>query len=218
MAEYFLVLDGARFEGELRPALAQSWAGRSFAPCRELCVGLVAEARAFAQRYHTGEEEPFVARVAAGLPFDRAFWRMLVSEVLLVTAVDVPELQTAPQSLACLLAPGQWQQAADQPRGARPAILRAHQGSRDLTLGAAVYRPDHAGYNDATDVARLAAYLASVRPETWSADALVGLADLTTEEDRQEELAFAREWFAPLRELYQRAQEASRVIVVESIW
>ena len=61
-------------------------------------------------------------------------------------------------------------------RESLPPILQAHRGSRDLTFGAAVYRPEHAGYNNAADVARLADYLAAVRPEHWTPADLAGLA------------------------------------------
>src|SRR5579872_2649476 len=83
MADYFLVLDGDFFERGVRPPLAASWHARSFGPCRELCAHLVPSARAYAERYHTGGDEPLLAQVAGGLPFDRTYWRSLVGEVLL---------------------------------------------------------------------------------------------------------------------------------------
>src|SRR5947209_3970058 len=91
----------------------------------------------------------------------------------------------------------------------RPALAEACR-SRDLTCGRATSRPGHAGYHDAGDVARLAAGLASARPEAWAAGDLAGLTDLDAA-DRDEELAFAREWFAVLADLYQRAARAGRV-------
>jgi hypothetical protein len=219
MADYFLVLDGATFEGQVRPALAAARRLRSFEPCRALCAALTPAARAFAERYHTGDT-PFVARVAEGLPYDRACWRLLVGEVLLVTAVEIPEFQTAPDTLCCLLAPDAYRAGPppDLPRPRRPAILQAHQGSRDLTFGAAVYRPDHAGYNNAADVARLADYLAAVRPEEWTPADLGGLRDAGDDEERADELAFAREWFPVLRDLYRRSCDAGRVLVLEEVY
>jgi hypothetical protein len=215
MADYFLVLDGVRFEREVRPALAASWRQRSFEPCRPLCAALAPEALAFAQRYHTGEEEHIIVRVAAGLPFDRAFWRTLVGEVLLIAAVEVPEFLTCPDTLSRLLAPDT---EADSPRERMPPILQAHRGSRDLTFGAAVYRPEHAGYNDAAAVARLAEYLAAVRPEVWTPDALRGLPGADDDEARAEELDLARQACTALRDLYRNAHAEGRVIVLESIW
>jgi len=204
MADYFLMLDAAAFEGRTRPALAASWRLRSFDPCRAPCAELVPAARAYAERYHVGGDEPMLARVAAGLPFDRDYWRALVAEVLLCTAVEIPEFQTCEDALGLLLAPG--------------PIRHAHRGTRDLTFGAAVYRPDHAGYNNAGDVARLADYLAAVRPSEWTPDALIGLPGAGDEEERAEELAFAREWFPSLADLFRRARERGCVLVHERLY
>jgi len=215
MADYFLVLDAGPFENDLRPALAAAWRQRSFEPCRALCATLTPAAIAFSQRYHSGDDEPFVARVASGLPFDRACWRMLIGEVLLVAAAELPELQTCPETLSRLLAPGS---DPSLPRAQLPAILQAHRGSRDLIFGAAVYRPEHAGCNNVADVGRLAEYLAAVVPESWTPDDLQGLEGDDDEEGRAEELAFAREWFPALRDLYGQARARGRVVVVESIW
>jgi hypothetical protein len=215
MADYFLVHDRASFENDIRPALGASWRQRSFGPCRAVCAALAPAAVAFAQRYHTAAHESFVARMAAGLPFDRAFWRMLAGEVLLVAAAEIPEVQTCPDTLCRLLAGGA---EPDLPRERMPPILQAHRGSRDLTFGTAVYRPEHAGYNNAADVARLAKYLAAVRPEAWTPDALCGAEAADDAEARADELAFAREWFPALCDLYQQAHRRGRVIVLESIW
>jgi hypothetical protein len=214
MANYFLLLDGRTFEGEVRPALAASWRQRSFEPCRALCASLTPAARTYAERYHIGGES-LVVGVAGGLPFDRAFWRLLVGEVLLVAAVDVPEFQTAPDTLARLLAPD-FDPSVEHPRERRPPIVQAHQGSRDLTFGAATYRPEFAGCNDARDVARLAGYLAAVRPEEWTTAALRDLPG--DEEEHAEELAFAREWFPVLRDLYLGARERGQVLVIEQVY
>ncbi len=214
MADYFLLLDGTTFEGAVRPALAASWRQRSFEPCRALCASLVPAARAYAERYHTGGES-LILQAAASLPFDRGFWRLLAGEVLLVAAVDIPEFQTAPDTLCRLLAPG-CDSSTDLPRERRPPILQAHQGSRDLTFGAAPYRPEFAGYNNAADVARLADYLASVRPEKWTAAALADQPG--DEEDRADELAFAQEWFPVLRDLYLGARRQGRVLVIEQVY
>ncbi len=204
MADYFLMLDAAAFEGRIRPALAASWRLRGFDPCRALCAELVSPARAYAERYHVGGDESMPARVAAGLPFARDYWRALVAEVLLYTAVEIPEFQTCEDALCLLLPPG--------------PIRQAHRGARDLTFGAAVYRPEHAGYNNADDVARLAGYLASVRPAEWAPDALIGLPGAEDVEERAEELAFAREWFPSLADLFKRARDRGCVLVHEDLF
>ncbi len=213
MADYFLMLDAAPFEGRVRPALAASRRLRSFDPCRALCAELAPAARAYAERYHVGGDEPLVVRVAGGLSFNRDAWRALVGEVLLFTAVEIPEFQTCEETLGVLLAPGQEDKDITE-REYLPPILQAHRGSRDLTFGAVVYRPDHAGYNNAADVARLADCLAAVRPERWTPTDLAGLADA----EREEELAFAREWFPALVDLFRRARERGCVLVHESIF
>jgi hypothetical protein len=223
MADYFLVLDGARFENEIRPALAASWRRRNFGPCRPLCAALTPAARAYAQRYHTGGAEPVVGQVARGLPFDRHFWRALVGEVLLFAADEIPEFQTCADTLCCLLAPEHYRATVRSPHGhlpreQLPPIRQAHEGSRDLTFGAAVYRPEHAGYNNGADVARLADYLDSVRPESWTPASLEGLRDAADEGECADELAFAREWFPVLRDLYRGARERGRVLAHESIY
>src|SRR5438132_406710 len=131
MADYFLLLNGAFFETVARPALAESWRQRSFTPCQGLCASLVPAARDYATQYHVGAGEPLLALVAGGLPFERTRWRFLVSEVLLFGAVEIPELQTSPQTLCCLLAPGHYRNDETQ-RPALAPIQQAHLGSRDL--------------------------------------------------------------------------------------
>src|SRR6516165_1995121 len=137
MADYFLLLDAADFEGRVRPALAESWRRRSFVPCRELCRSLLPAASAYRQRYHTGDTEPLLARVADGLAFDRTFWRALVGEVLLFTAAEIPEFQVNAETLYCLLAPDNYRLEVGERERLAP-IQQAHCGSRDLTFGAAV--------------------------------------------------------------------------------
>ncbi len=217
MADYFLVLDDAWFEGRARPALAQAWRSRRFEPARPLCTALLPAARDYADRYHTGAAEPLVARVAAGgVPFDRAIWRALVGEVLLFGALEIPEFQVAAGTYTCLLAPEQYRDPPAE-RARFAPVRQALEGSRDLTFGAAVYRPEHAGYNAAADVARLAGYLAAVRPGAWSVDDLAPLRDVPPE-DHADELAFAREWFPALAGMYGRAAGGGRAIVRESIF
>jgi hypothetical protein len=211
MPVYFLVLDADPFHQQIGPALAASYRGRSFAPCRALCRSLLPAALEFRDRYHTGTDEPLLARVMAGLPFDRDLWRLLVGEVLLYAAVDVPELQTAPETLARLV--GADGQPGDTPREPWAPLRQAHLGSRELMFGG-FYRPDHAGFNDTADVGRLAAYLDGIDPSFWTASALADLAGPDAE-DQEDELGFARDCFAGLRDLYRRAADGGRLIVCE---
>jgi len=217
MAEYFLCLDAETFLRQIRPALAAGWRLRGFEPCRSLCTQLLPAARDYTQRYHTGEDETLLERIVAGLPFDRACWRMLAGEMLLFAAVEIPEFQSNAETLCCLLAPEQYQRGGT-PREEYAPIQQVLSGSHDVTFGSAVYRPEQAGYNDLEDVARLAAYLASVQPERWTVDDLRPLRDAEDDEERHDELAFTREWFPALVELYQRCEANDRVLIIENIY
>ncbi len=214
MADYFLVLDAALFAEQIRPALAAAWRRRSFEPCRSVCSALLPAARAYAEHYHTGPDEPLLSRVLAGLSFDRTFWRSLVGELLLFGAAEIPEFQTCEETLLQLLAPGC---DLSKPRPELPPVLQAHRGSRDLTFGVAVYRPDHAGYNNREDVARLADYLASIQPERWSATALAQREGINAE-DAGDEIEFAREWFPVLADLFRRVRDRSQVLIHERMY
>jgi hypothetical protein len=150
--------------------------------------------------------------VVAGLSFDRVFWRALVGEVLLFAATEMPELQSCEETFVRLLAP-ECDLSKPPLRPEMPPILQAHRGSRNLTFGAAVYRPDHVGFNNCDDVERLADYLASVRPQEWTASALTGM----DAEEAADEIEFVREWFPPLADLFRTAHEGKQVLVHERI-
>jgi hypothetical protein len=205
------------FTGRIRPALTASWHQRSFELCRPLCTELLPAARDYTQRYHTGDEETLLAQILRGVPFDRAYWRLLVSEVLLFAAVEIPEFPSNAETLFCLLAPETYRDAII-PREQFAPIQQVLRGSRDLTFGTAVYRPEQAGCNDAGDVARLAAYLAAINPEDWTIEQLRDLPDMTDDDERTDELAFVREWFPVLVDLYRRTQTQRRILVIESIY
>lgn len=213
MPLYFMVLDGGAFHERLTPALAASWARRSFAPLLPLAEWLQPVLTAARLSFFTGADEPLWTRVAE-LSFERRTWRLLVGEVLLLAAHEVPELETAPDTLRHLLAPAT---DAAAPRPQTAAIDQAHFGSRDLCFGAAPYRPDHAGLNDRADVQRLADYLAGLDVTRWRPDDLAGLPDLADDADRAEELDFVREWLPALTQLYQRAADRQQIIVCEVI-
>jgi hypothetical protein len=215
MALYFLVLDSQVFHDEIRPALVASWRRRSFEPCRSVCARVLPAAREFTTRYHLGDPDPLLARVAEGLPFNRVFWQHLAGEMLWFSAVDIPELQTNVVALACLL--GVESKPGDNTaRNQLAPILQAHYGSRDLLFGGGFYRPEHAGWNDCNDVARLSAYLGAIQCESWRAEDLAKLEELP-EEEREEELAFLCDWFPALRALYTQAAERGQVVVCERL-
>jgi hypothetical protein len=216
MPLYFLLLDAAQFEDQICPPLAAGWRQRSFEPCRPLCNTLLPAADAFTKRFHTGPEEPLLAKIARGLAFDRHYWQLLVGEILLFTAAEIPEIEVAAETLCCLLAPEAYGREA-LPREELPPIQQVHFGSRYLLFGNKAYRPGHAGYNDAGDVARLGDYLLAQCPDRWSVRDLATLQGVRDDAERQEELEFAREWFPALQGLYQRARARGQAIVCEML-
>jgi len=214
MPVYYMVLDADLFSRRMSPVLAASWRLRSFEPCRALCAELIPAALAFTRELPAGMDEPLVCKVAQSLPFDRHFWQLLVGELLLYGALEIPEIQVAPETLCCLLAPDSYRQRA-VPRAQLAPIQQAIFGQRELLFGTRCYRAEQAGYNDAEDVVRLRDYLAAQVPEQWTLSDLAELRDVPDEEQRQEELDFAREWFPALCEMYDRAAGQKRIIVCE---
>jgi hypothetical protein len=208
----YLLLDPEELTGHIRPALAAAWRSRSFAPCRDLCAARLPRANEFAARYHLGADPPLLAKVVEGLPFDRAFWQHLVGELLWFCARAIPEVQTAEDSLVCLLAPGA-PPFPGTPRQLLAPMQQAHRGSRDLVLGAC-YRPDYCGWSDAAETLRLADYLAAVPAASWRPDDLAALPDLPAE-DLADELEYARACLASLADIYLLAAQAGLVVVCE---
>ena len=134
-------------------------------------------------------------------PFCSSSWRTLVGELLVVTAVEMPELPRHLESLSCLLPPSL----------ARDAL----QGCGDLTFGLATYRPGMAGFNSVDDNRRLLNELRAIDPAGWSESML--LADELDADDIRDELAYSREWFAVLVDLYERVVREDRIIVFETM-
>lgn len=213
MSVYFILLNADDFSGRIVPALAAARRHRSFAPCRELCNSLLPTVTAHRESFFAGSQEPLLVRAARDLPFDRNVWRALVGEILLFAAAEVPELETAPDTLRRLLAPEEYE-AREIPRERFAAIQQAHFGTRDLNFGNAVYRPDHVGWNDLVNVSRLADYLNGVRAERWTVEDLAGLRDVA-DEDLSEELEYAQEWYPALSGLYRRARDRQQIVVCE---
>jgi hypothetical protein len=200
MAHYFLILNAELFHQRISPALTAGWFQRSFEPCRALCRSLQTTAQNFRDRYHA-HIEPLTLKVEAGLPFDRNLWRLLVGEVLLFSAHELPLLRTAPATLELLV--GEEQQTT---------MRQAHHGSRDVKLGG-FYRPDQAGWNDPADVRRIAAFLDVIDERLWSSASLAELVGPEREE-QEEERTFAGQCLHELRDLYRRSV-GDNVIVCE---
>jgi hypothetical protein len=209
MLLYFYLLSAAFLRDRMRPALADAWRQRSFAPCRDLCAEIVARS------VHI-PDDCVVFRVTCGLSFAREFWHGLAGELLVFACDDMPLVQTAPATLCCLLAPQQFG-LGELPRAAFAPIQQAHFGSRDLRFGGAFYRPDHAGLNDEDDVARLLGYLERIDAGAWHENMLSPMLEFATHEEREEELAFVRDWWPPLVEMYRGAADRRQVIVCERV-
>jgi len=213
---YFYLWERGPFVQGFLPALAASWRQRSFSPCREMCLDLIPAAKAFSTRYCLGGDPLLLKQVADGLPFERHSWRCLVGEILMIGAVEIPEIETAPDSLCCLLVPDQYR----QDNSSRPSfapIQQVHFGTRDLVFDAAIYRPDYAGWNDRADIERLACYLGDVDPESWRVSDLFSHRDLADDRERAEELEYLQDWFPALRELYRNACDKAQIVICEAI-
>jgi hypothetical protein len=209
MLLYFFLLQRALYHEVMQPVLARALRERSFAPCQDLCTCLLA-------RNSAVPSDSLIRAIREGLPFDRVFWHGLVGECLVHSAVDIPRVQTAPDSLCCLLAPDHYCKP-DAPRSHYAPIQKAHFGARDLVFGHGYFRPDHAGLNDEGDVAYLAEYLGAIDPMTWQPRDLTPLTDCRDEDERAEELAYARDCLTALVELYQSARERDLVVVCETV-
>jgi hypothetical protein len=196
------------FFTRMRAALAESWRRRSFAPCRDLCADVIARPG------QTVPDDCLLVQVARGLPFARLSWHGVAGELIVLGCDEMPLVQTAPATLCCLLAPERYQ-AGEAPRSAFAPIEQVHFGSRDLRFGGAFYRPEHAGYNDTDDVARLRGYLQKIDPAAWNETMLEPMAELATAEERAEELAFVRDWWNPLVGVYRDALGRKYVVVCE---
>jgi hypothetical protein len=214
MPSYYLLLDARAFHEQIRPALAASWRQRSFAPCQPLCQSLLPAARSFQEQYHVAAGELLLTQVAAGLPYDRRYWQLLAGEVLFVSATEIPLIQITPEVLCCLLAPEQYRAGA-VPRERFAPIQQAYYGTREVWFGGKAYCLEHAGWNDADDVARLDAYLGSLDPDRWTAADLRDFREVLDPAERAEELELARDWFPELRGLYRRAHSRGQMVLCE---
>ncbi|MCI0379514.1 MAG: hypothetical protein L0215_18045 [Gemmataceae bacterium] len=183
-------------------------------------------------------QDALIRQVLQGIGFDKSYWKCLVGECLVYGAVDVPRVTVSPHTVCALVAPAP--QAAPSllspgsegspcspqaslracgidatPRPRTSSVRQALFGSRDLAFGPAFYRPDRAGWNDAADCARLLVYLQSIQPDNWRTEDLAALVELVDADERQEELAHARDWWPDFVRLYQTAVEDGLMLVCE---
>src|SRR5258708_14067924 len=114
MKLYYMLIDSERFHQSLTPVLGACWRRRSFQPCQNLCAELLPAAKTFAERYHIDIEGSLIGQIKSDFPFDRNIWRALVSEILLYSAAEAPELPNVFTSLRSLLN-GKTEAEADRP-------------------------------------------------------------------------------------------------------
>lgn len=195
----FLIHDADFFHDRLGPALAAGSCRRSFVPLHALIAELHPVIESSARRDHLSADERPLLFQCHTLHFDRRLWRHLAGELLLYAAAETPSFPTAPELLTRFV----------------PAELieRLHRGSRDVTFAGVPYRPDHARLHDVGDVAELANALAAIDPDAWRAEPL----DSLPEEEREEELEYARQRLRDLRSMLESAKNHGRVIVCEEV-
>jgi len=125
---------------------------------------LLPAAQNFEEKFHVPGGQTIMAKVVHGLPFDRDRWKLVVGEILLFAAAEVPEIEVVPETMLCLL-------AADDTLTRRLNVetsrqsSNAHAGARDLDFGGKVYRPEKAVTTYTPDVDRVASYLGAQQPE-----------------------------------------------------
>ncbi|GEM_PF-1996456 len=206
MLHYFYLLQRTWLNTSLRPALSASWRQRRFAPCLPLCGALVAT--------RPIPDDAVVRAVIAGAGYDRSLWHALIGECLVFGADELPRIPCMIDVLTCWLAPHRL--GADPAgRAAFTPIEQVYFGTRDLRCAGGWYRPDHVGWNDADDLARLTDYLQSIDIGKWDAEALAPLSHLPNAAERAEELAYVRDWWPALIDMYAQARSAGQVIVCE---
>jgi hypothetical protein len=204
--QYFFLLDANRFQNEVAPALGAARVAQFFAPARSLCRELNSDPNILNQQgLHTSADWLVQKLTTGSVPFRGDLWRLLVGEVFLLAAAELPEIETPLETLAALL---HLQLGEDRP--AFSPLQQCIRGSRDVVFGGGYYRPDHAGWNDCSDVERLAGWLSRIQPADWTA------ADLASA-DAEDELQFAQEWFPALVGMYRRAVERGYVIICEQL-
>lgn len=215
MPLYFMIHDAERFHTLIRPAFAASWRQRAFGPCVALREALADEFVRFMEESRVKCEDLLLLQMQPSTRFDFAIWRMLVGEVLLGGAAEVPEIPLSPPILCSLLTG----KPIAEGQGPRDQFSWAEQllfGTKDVTFGGGCYRPGHAGYNDSPDVEQLTDRLVRIDPERWTTAGMALDAE-TSKEERQEELAYARQGFDLLRAAYARARTCGQLVFCEEI-
>lgn len=181
---------------------------KSFDPCRPLAQQLAPAVLAFWRRYLFDDSASMIGQVAAGRPFDRDVWRLLVGEILLHGADELPQIGGDIDALLCQIPLDGELSVSD--RSKLGPIGQAICGSRDLLFGLTCYQPERTGWNDVADVGRLALVLKS------AAAADSPIADHGSQ-DQQENADCARDAMSELAEMYERAMQKRQVVICDRI-
>jgi hypothetical protein len=214
MPIYFYLHERRWFQDEFVRGMAECRRLRSFRPCLALCRSMAAAAQDYWRRFHIGDDVPLVCQVDAGSRYEPNIWELLVGELIVVGAQQIPEIALAPEML-CRLAAGGPVEIDPLERESFAPMQQAHLGTRALRLGPAHYRPRHVGWNDSDAVARLAAYLAAVSPETWAGETLIQCG--VEPDEAADERDYAITCLTDLRNVYDGAAAAGLIIVAELI-
>jgi hypothetical protein len=205
--QYFYLIPSNRFQKQVVPALTLSWQSHDLRKIKELQGKLTAAGDKATEADQSKQPKTMGQLTNEMLAFRADVWRLLVGETLLLAAEELPEIETPLESWAKLM--------NQDLTGLRPRftpIEKAVLGGRDLFLGC-YYRPENAGWNDYAGVCELAAWLRSAQPETWRAESLTQVPP----EEREEELAYAKEWLGLFTRMYEHAARAGFVVVCERI-
>jgi hypothetical protein len=211
---YFLLHDSHLFEGQILPAFAGSWQGKSFEPIVALARQLEPRIAAFGDKFRMGADKAMLELIARGMKFNRDIWEMALGEVLYYGARETPNAPVSFGSLRFLL--GSTGNVLTS-RSDWPWIDRAILGARTLRLGRGVYHPQDAGWNSTAEAAVIAAEASRVDSEGWHEAALKQFDASLDEEDRADELALARDALQGIRAIYQQAVDSNFIVVCEQI-
>src|SRR5262249_54491630 len=135
-----------------------------------------------------------------GLTYEARTWQGLVGELLVAGAEETPRLSVDPRVLCSIHGC-----AAERRRPGLTPVQQALYGAKEVDFGVGVYRPEHAGLNDADDVRRLTAYLELVDPATWACPAIVDA----------EDFGDAQASWPQLVSMYQAARRRERLVICE---
>jgi len=105
MPIYFMLLDARQFHQDIVPALSISWRQRSFALLAPDFMPPSAARRAELRgEVHVPGGQTIHGQGCARLAIDRDRWKLVVGEILLFAAAEVPEIEVVPETMLCLLA------------------------------------------------------------------------------------------------------------------